>query len=162
LKPPDRAGNESRGQIITPMAARTHEPLTKTLEEIWMKKISVCFLLILPLLGLCAPPSALAQRRSDERGYGRIIRRDKNGVRVGDGRITVFDGPGIVNYEHRHRWMEGPRGAATVIGIGAGAGAVTGGVVKGKKGAVIGALVGGGAATGLWLYKNRRHKHRIF
>jgi hypothetical protein len=127
-----------------------------------MKKRLVCFLLILPLLGLCAPLAAQAQRGSDDRGYGRVIRRSKNGYRVGDGRITVFDGPGIINYEHRHRWMEGPGGAATVIGIGAGAGAVTGGIVRGKKGAVIGALVGAGAATGVWLYKNRRHKHRIF
>ena len=58
--------------------------------------------------------------------------------------------------------MEGPAGAATVIGIGAGAGAATGGIIKGKKGAVIGALIGGGSATALWLYKNRRHKHKIF
>ena len=87
-----------------------------------------------------------------------MIRRDKNGVRVGDGKVTLFDGPGIVNYQYRQRWMSGPGGAATVIGIGAGAGAATGAVVKGKKGAVVGALVGAGAATGVWLYKNRTDK----
>jgi hypothetical protein len=116
-------------------------------------------LLILSLMVLALPAAALAQHRDE---YGGLIRRDKNGVRVGDGRITLFDGPGIVNYQYRQRWMPGPGGAATVIGIGAGAGAATGAVVKGKKGAVVGALVGGGAATGLWLYKNRTIKRRIF
>jgi hypothetical protein len=111
-------------------------------------------LLILSLAVLALPGDALGQER--------IIRRDKNGVRVGDGRISILDGPGIINYERRNRWMEGPAGAATVIGIGAGAGAVTGGVVKGKKGAIVGALVGAGAATGIWLYKNRRTRTRIF
>jgi hypothetical protein len=116
-------------------------------------------LLILSLMVLALPAAALAQHRDE---YGGLIRRDKNGVRVGDGRITLFDGPGIVNYQYRQRWMPGPGGAATVIGIGAGAGAATGAVVKGKKGAVVGALIGGGAATGIWLYKNRTIKRRIF
>jgi len=58
--------------------------------------------------------------------------------------------------------MDSPAGAAAVIGGGAGAGAITGGVIKGKKGAVIGALVGGGSATALWLYKNRTTRRRIF
>ena len=116
-------------------------------------------LLTLSLMVLALPAAAFAQDRGE---YGGFIRRDKNGVRVGDGRVTLFDGPGIVNYQYRQRWMSGPGGAATVIGIGAGAGAATGAVVKGKKGAVIGALVGGGAATGIWLYKNRTVKRRIF
>jgi hypothetical protein len=116
-------------------------------------------LLILSLMVLALPAAALAQHRDE---YGGLIRRDKNGVRVGDGRITLFDGPGIVNYQYRQRWMSGPGGAATVIGIGAGAGAATGAVVKGKKGAVVGALVGAGTATGIWLYKNRTIKRRIF
>jgi hypothetical protein len=118
-------------------------------------------LLLVSLVGLAIPAAAYGQHR-DRCDYRGAIRRDKNGVRVGDSRISFFDGPGIINYEHRHRWMEGPGGAATVIGLGAGAGAATGTIVKGKKGAVVGALVGAGAATGLWLYKNRRHKHRIF
>ena len=122
-----------------------------------MKKKLTSFLLMLSLLVLLLPALAAAQERD-----GGFIRRDKNGYRVGDGRISIFDGPGIVNYEYRHRWMPGPMGAATVIGTGAGAGAVVGGVTKGKKGAVMGALIGGGAATGLWLYKNRRKKRRIF
>lgn len=115
-------------------------------------------ILALCFFGLTLPLPAHAQDGDDRR----IIRRDRNGVRVGDGRISVLDGPGIVNYEYRERWMPGPAGAATVIGIGAGAGAATGAVVGGKKGAVIGALVGGGAATGIWLYKNRRVRRRIF
>lgn len=117
-------------------------------------------LLVLTLIAIAVPAQALAQNRGE---YGGLIRRGKNGVSVGENtRITLFDGPGIVNYKYKDPWMSGPGGAATVIGIGAGAGAVTGGLIKGKKGAVIGALVGGGAATGLWLYKNRWHTKRIF
>ena len=124
-----------------------------------MRKKLAGLLLILSLFGLALPLNASAQNRDE---YGGFIRRDKNGVRVGQGKITLFDGPGILNYQYKHRWMPGPGGAATVIGVGAGAGAATGAVVKGKKGAVVGALVGGGAATGLWLYKNRTEKRKIF
>src|SRR5262245_11909093 len=124
-----------------------------------MKKKLTMLLLILSLFGLAMPAGTLAQNRDE---YGRFIRRDKNGVVVGQGRITFLDGPGFVNYEYKHRWMPGPGGAATVIGTGAGIGAVAGGVTKGKKGAVIGAAIGAGAATGIWLYKNRTEKRRIF
>ena len=124
-----------------------------------MRKKLGSLLLLLALFGLALPAAALAQNRSE---YGGFIRRDRNGVRAGDGRLVLFDGPGILNYHRKHRWMEGPGGAATVIGVGAGAGAVTGGVVKGKKGAIIGAAIGAGAATGLWLYKNRTEKRKIF
>jgi hypothetical protein len=124
-----------------------------------MRRKLAGFLLIISLVGLAMPLASYAQDRDD---YGVRIKRTKNGVRVGDNGINLFDGPGILNYEHRNRWMDSPAGAATVIGVGAGAGAVTGGVVKGKKGAVVGALVGAGAATGLWLYKNRTTKRRIF
>jgi hypothetical protein len=123
-------------------------------------KLASIFLVFL-LFALTVPADALAQQGNCEGGRS-LIRRGKNGIRVGDRAITFLDGDGIVNYEYRHRWMEGPAGAATVIGIGAGAGAVTGGVVKGKKGAVYGALIGAGAATGLWLYKNRTTRRRIF
>ena len=126
-----------------------------------MKKKLAGLVMALSLLGLSLPVTALAQHR-DERGYGGIVRRGKNGVRVVDVGINLFDGPGILNYEYKHHWMEGPAGAATVIGIGAGAGAATGGLIKGKRGAVIGAIAGGGAATALWLYKNRRERRRIF
>ena len=124
-----------------------------------MRKKLGSLLLLLALFSLALPAAALAQDRGE---YGGFVRRDRNGVRVGDGKLVLFDGPGILNYHRKHRWMEGPGGAATVIGVGAGAGAVTGGVVKGKKGAVIGAAIGAGAATGLWLYKNRTEKRKIF
>jgi hypothetical protein len=124
-----------------------------------MRKKLGSLLLLLALFGLALPAGALAQNRGE---YGGYVRRDRNGVRVGDGKFVLFDGPGILNYHQKHRWMEGPGGAATVIGVGAGAGAVTGGVVKGKKGALIGAAIGAGAATGIWLYKNRTEKRRIF
>ncbi len=124
-----------------------------------MRKKLASLLLLLVLFALSLPAAAIAQNRDE---YGGFIKRDKNGYRVGQGKITWFDGPGIVNYQYKHSWMPGPGGAATVIGIGAGAGAVTGGVAKGKKGAAIGAAIGGAAATGLWLYKNRTEKRRIF
>jgi len=121
------------------------------------KKVS-SLLVLLSLLTLLLPAAAMAQSPDELGGF---IKRDKNGVKIGQGRITLFDGPGIVNYEYKHSWMPGAGGAATVIGIGAGAGALTGGVVKGKKGAALGAAIGAGAATGLWLYKNRTEKRRI-
>jgi hypothetical protein len=124
-----------------------------------MRKKLASLLLVLSLFVLAMPVATLAQNRDE---YGGFIKRDKNGYRIGQGKITLFDGPGIVNYQYKHSWMPGPGGAATVIGIGAGAGAATGAVVKGKKGAVVGALIGGGAATGLWLYKNRTEKRSIF
>jgi hypothetical protein len=124
-----------------------------------MRKKLASLLLVLSLFVLAMPVATLAQNRDE---YGGFIKRDKNGFRIGQGKITLFDGPGIVNYQYKHSWMPGPGGAATVIGIGAGAGAATGAVVKGKKGAVVGALIGGGAATGLWLYKNRTEKRKIF
>jgi hypothetical protein len=125
-----------------------------------MKRKLASLLLVLSLFGLVMPASTSAQNPRDE--YGGFIRRTRNGVRVGDTRVVLFDGPGIVNYDYKHRWMPGAGGAATVIGIGAGAGAVTGGLVKGKKGAIMGALIGGGAAAGIWLYKNRTERRRIF
>lgn len=121
-----------------------------------MRRKIASLLLALSLLAIVVPSVTQAQER--ER-YGR---RTKNGYRIGDHGINIGDGPGIINYERRHRWMDSPAGAATVIGAGAGAGAVAGGVTHGKKGAVIGAIVGAGAATGIWLYKNRTTKRRIF
>ena len=127
-----------------------------------MRRKLASLLLILSLLGLASPVAALAQDRDDE-GYSRIkIKRSKNGIKYGDIGINVLDGPGIVNIERDHHWMDSPLEATAVIGTGAAAGAVAGGVVKGKKGAVIGALVGAGAATGIWLYKNRTEKRKLF
>lgn len=127
-----------------------------------MSRKLTSLLLLLSFFAFAVPSATMAQNRREGSEYGGFIKRDKNGVKIGQSKITVFDGPGIVNYEFRHRWMPGPLGAATVIGTGAGAGAVAGGVVKGKKGAVYGAMIGAGSATALWLYKNRREKRRIF
>ena len=122
-----------------------------------MRSKIASFLVITALLLLALPTAAFADDR-----YKGIVRRGKNGVRIGDSEVTLLDGPGIVNYRYKHRWMEGPGGAATVIGIGAAGGAAVGGIAKGKKGAVIGAVAGAGAATVLWLYKNRTERRRIF
>jgi hypothetical protein len=129
-----------------------------------MRKRIGTALMILALMMLALPLSALAQNRGGRCDTRNLVRRDRNGVRFGDARIGLLEGPGLINYEYKHRWMEGAGGAATVIGIGAGAGAVTGTVLSEnkKKGAVIGAIVGAGAATGLWLYKNRTERRRIF
>jgi len=68
-----------------------------------MRKKLASLLLLFSLFVLALPVATLAQNRDDYRG---LIRRDKNGVRVGDSRITLFDGPGILNYQVKHRWME--------------------------------------------------------
>lgn len=120
-----------------------------------MRRKLAGLIVLVALLTLTVPAFGQSPNR-------RLIKRDRNGLRIGDYGLSLFDGPGILNYEHKHRWMSGAGGAATVIGIGAGAGAGTGALVEGKRGAVIGALIGAGGATALWLYKNRRHKHRIF
>jgi hypothetical protein len=120
-------------------------------------------LLVLSLAVLAIPETAFGQCRNDN-NFGRVVRRGRNGVRVGDYGLNLFDGPGILNYERKHRWMSGAGGAATVIGIGAGAGAAAGALTgKGdKKSTFIGAAIGAGSATALWLYKNRTEKRRIF
>lgn len=120
-----------------------------------MRRKLAALIVLVTLLALAVP--AFGQSPN-----GRFVKRGRNGLRVGDFGLSLFDGPGILNYEHKHRWMTGAGGAATVIGIGAGAGAGTGALVDGKRGAVYGALIGAGGATALWLYKNRWHKHRIF
>src|SRR5262249_44123529 len=87
------------------------------------------------------------------------------GVRIGDTRFGLFDGPGILNYDYHHSWMPGAAGAATVIGIGAGSGAVAGTLLSRKdkkKGAIISAAAGAGGANPLWLSKKTTEKHAIF
>ncbi|HKV37791.1 MAG TPA: hypothetical protein VJX67_01155 [Blastocatellia bacterium] len=123
------------------------------------KLLSLC--LLLSMLVVLAPIAALAQGRE-----GSLVKRGKNGVQVGGTEVSLFDGPGILNYSYHHRWMPGAAGATTVIGIGAGGGALAGAAIakkdKRKKGAIIGAIAGGGAATVLWLYKNRTERRAIF
>ena len=128
-----------------------------------MKRRLAKLLLVLSLLALAVPATALGQCRNDN-NLGRVVRRGRNGVRVGDFGLSLFDGPGILNYDYKHRWMSGPGGAATVIGIGAGAGAAAGALTgKGdKKSTLWGAAIGAGGATALWLYKNRTERRRIF
>ncbi|HEU4387922.1 MAG TPA: hypothetical protein VFV34_09015 [Blastocatellia bacterium] len=128
-----------------------------------MKKRLAGLLLVLSLAFLAVPETAFGQCRSNN-NFGQVVRRGRNGVRVGNFGLNLFEGPGILNYEEKHQWMPGVGGAATVIGIGAGAGAATGALTGqgSKKSTFIGAAIGAGAATGLWLYKNRTERHRIF
>jgi len=130
-----------------------------------MRRKWLGLLVLISLFGLAAPATGLAQSK-DSYGLGGLIKRGKNGIKVGDTNIGLLDGPGIVNYDYKHTWMPGPGGAATVIGAGAGGGALVGALVskdkKKKKGAIIGAAAGGGGATLLWLYKNRTERRAIF
>ncbi|MGH9760878.1 MAG: hypothetical protein ACREDR_38590 [Blastocatellia bacterium] len=121
------------------------------------KLLSLC--LLASIFALASPVTTSAQ------SIGNLLRRGKNGVSVAGTKLTLFDGPGILNYQYKHSWMPGPAGAVTVIGAGAGGGALVGTVVSKKdrkKGALIGAAAGAGGATLLWLYKNRTEKRAIF
>ncbi|HWX41551.1 MAG TPA: hypothetical protein VN345_10425 [Blastocatellia bacterium] len=129
-----------------------------------MRRKWLGLLVLISLFGLALPATGLAQSR-DNYGLGGLIKRGKNGIKVGDTSIGLLNGPGIVNYDYKHVWMPGPGGAATVIGAGAGGGALVGTLVakkEKKKGALIGAAAGGGAATLVWLYKNRTERRPIF
>ena len=89
-----------------------------------MRRKLASLLLILSLFGLASPVAALAQDRDDD-GYRRIkVKRSKNGIKYGDIGINVLDGPGIVNIERDHHWMDSQLEATAVIGTGAAAGAV--------------------------------------
>src|SRR6266852_5793836 len=66
----------------------TYTNRSKTPEELRMRKKLASLLLVLSLLGLALPLTASAQDRGE---YGGFIRRDKNGIRVGQGKITLFD-----------------------------------------------------------------------
>ncbi|HYL98203.1 MAG TPA: hypothetical protein VEZ90_04555 [Blastocatellia bacterium] len=121
------------------------------------KLVSLCLLVC--LLALAAPIAAPAQ------SLGSVLRRGKNGISLAGTRFSLFDGPGILNYQYKHSCMPGPAGAVTVIGAGAGGGALVGTAVSKrdrKKGALIGAAAGAGGATLLWLYKNRTERRAIF
>jgi hypothetical protein len=66
--------------------------------------------------------------------------------------VTVDDETHSIRTSSVSRQAEGTKKKdATKIGIGAGAGAVIGGIAGGGKGAAIGAAVGGGAGTGMVL-----------
>lgn len=127
-----------------------------------MKKRLAGLLLVLSLAMLAIPETAFGQCKNNN-NFSQVVRRGRNGVRVGNIGLNLFDGPGLVNYEYKHEWMPGVGGAATVIGIGAGAGAAVGALTGNgsKKNTFIGAAIGAGAATGLWLYKNRTEKRAL-
>ena len=61
-------------------------------------------------------------------------------------------------WDNRSRWQRSRDKITTAVG--AGAGAVVGGLVGGKKGAIIGALAGGGGAA-LYTYKLRNRQRRF-
>lgn len=59
------------------------------------------------------------------------------------------------HYRHHHHWSRKAKGTA----IGAGTGAIVGGVVGGGKGAVIGAAAGAGSGYLIGRHKDRKHGH---
>lgn len=64
--------------------------------------------------------------------------------------------------QERRRSRLGPKARAILsAGAGAGIGAGLGGLIGGKRGAGVGALLGGGGATAAWLLKNNQSRRRL-
>jgi hypothetical protein len=62
----------------------------------------------------------------------------------------------------RRRSRLGPKARAILTaGAGAGLGAGVGALIRGKRGAATGALLGGGGATALWLLKNKNSRRQL-
>jgi hypothetical protein len=116
-------------------------------------------------LGLATAPLGLLGGSGFGIANGPLGLLGGSGLKVGNTHFGLFNGPGILNYDYQHVWMPGAAGAITVIGAGAGGGALVGALVSHKdkkKGAIIGAAAGAGGATLLWLYKNRTERRAIF
>lgn len=89
------------------------------------------------------------ERRYDTRSSRQNGIYDRSQTQVYDNSDYPYDNYG---YDDRSRWEKSRDKITTAIG--AGAGAVVGGLIGGKKGAIIGAITGGGGAA-LYTYKIR-------
>ncbi len=100
-----------------------------------------------PLMLTCAPGQRAIVRETFVRGAPVT---SAECVNTGASRAAVYETPYRTSYETRYRtvWPHRSWGktALTIAGGGA-TGAGIGGIVNGKKGALIGAAIGGGAAS---------------
>lgn len=124
-----------------------------------MNKVLVTVICLLALSFTAVPVGAQTRSRcTTNRNYsgryydGRTVYADRSGYRNYDSRYSGR------YWDNRSRWQRSRNKITTAIG--AGAGAVVGGLVGGKKGAIIGALAGGGGAA-LYTYKLRNRQRRF-
>jgi hypothetical protein len=124
-----------------------------------MNKVLVTVICLLALSFTAVPVGAQTRSRcTTNRSYsgryydGRTVNADRSGYRNYDSRYSGR------YWDNRSRWQRSRNKITTAIG--AGAGAVVGGLVGGKKGAIIGALAGGGGAA-LYTYKLRNRQRRF-
>ncbi len=103
-----------------------------------MKKFITAFI-VMAVLAIMMPLAAEAQTYRTKRVY-------KNGRYQ---TVRVYKKP---SFYRRHR-------NAVNIGIGTGAGALIGGIARGKKGALIGSAIGAGGSA-LYTYKLKKKKRR--
>jgi hypothetical protein len=97
--------------------------------------------LAVPVLVMCAPGQHTIVRDGFARGHQVTSVSCVGGGEYREGYRTRYTGHRI---ERRHRsWGK----SALIIGGGAGTGAGIGGIVHGRNGALIGAAIGGGAAS---------------
>ena len=119
-----------------------------------MKKglVSIFCLLVLTITAL--PAGAQTRyRRYDGSRYEQRVRDYRYGDRV-------YSGERYRRWDRDRSFWDRHRDKLTT-GIGVGAGAVLGSAVRGRKGAVIGALLGGGGAA-LYTYKLRDRNRRRY
>jgi hypothetical protein len=124
-----------------------------------MNRVLVTVICLLALSFTAVPVGAQTRSRcttnrsSTGRYYdGRTVYADRSGYRNYDSRYSGR------YWDNRSRWQRSRDKITTAVG--AGAGAVVGGLVGGKKGAIIGALAGGGGAA-LYTYKLRNRQRRF-
>jgi len=129
-----------------------------------MNKVLVTVICLLALSFAAVPVSAQTRSRcTTNRSYsgrydGRTVyanRAYRNSAYSNYGNDPRYSGR---YWDNRSRWDRSRDKITTAIG--AGAGAVVGGLVGGKKGAIIGALAGGGGAA-LYTYKLRDRRRRF-
>ena len=143
---------KKRGYLKNPVLAQTLPKEDHGGRKMKKGLVSIFCLLVLTLTSLPVGAQTRYRRyedtRRNEQRYDDYRYRD----RVYNGRRYRWDRDRSFWDRHRDK---------LTTGIGAGAGAVIGGAVSGKKGAIIGALLGGGGAA-LYTYKLRDNRRRRY
>jgi hypothetical protein len=128
-------------------------------EDLVMNKVLITVICLLALSFTAVPVSAQTRSRcTSNRSYSGNY---YDGQRVYANRASSnyrYDSRTGRYWDNRSRWDRSRDKITTAIG--AGAGAVVGGLVGGKKGAIVGALTGGGGAA-LYTYKLRSRQSRF-